>query len=267
MNCECGCNEWVGPSKRFKQGHNSRKRSAEANASIGSKNSVHQKRILKQNPMLSVERGERLQAGRTSETEIRRISATKQAYDAMTTDDKRKFSEHASKLWSEQPEKMRAGAQKAAKTRSARMEQYRADGGLGSERWRQQISETITRLYVDGGFQWSRGEFTSNKSGETYYYRSSWELQRMMELDTDPEVLEWDYEPFSIPYTLGDLRHRYVPDFIVRTADGTWLEEVGPKAVKDSTEMNVAKRAAADKYCIARGFYFRLWEPTAAPVP
>lgn len=158
---------------------------------------------------------------------------------------------------------MMAGAVRGGQTFKERKEAYKAAGGHGSERWRRQISETIARMYVEGGFQWSRGEYTSTRSGETYYYRSAWELQRMMELDADPNVLEWDYEPFSIPYRLGDLRHRYVPDFIVRERDTglTWLEEVGPKAVKESVAINVAKRAAADGYCAARGYSFRLWEP------
>lgn len=159
---------------------------------------------------------------------------------------------------------MTVGTRKGVETRRQRREQYIAAGGYGSPEWKRKISDTVTRLYLEGGFQWSRGEFISSRTGKRFYYRSAWELQRMMELDDDPDVESWEYEPFVIHYTLDDVRHSYLPDFLVRNRDGsTFLEEVGPKAVKESAEINVRKRAAAEGYCDARGFIYRTWEPVA----
>lgn len=111
-------------------------------------------------------------------------------------------------------------------------------------------------------------------------YRSSWELKLMMWLDAHPDVLKYSSEEISIRYIspIDGRYHRYFPDFLVkmRAADGktqTLLIEVKPfkqtqepKKKKTITKaylnevatwgVNSAKWAAAEEYCLDRGWTF-----------
>lgn len=86
----------------------------------------------------------------------------------------------------------------------------------------------------------------------------------MQELDSDESVESWDYEPLSIPYAFEERRRRYIPDFLIRMrSGGVFLEEVGPKPLKGSSERNLCKEEAARAYCAVRGFTYRIWQPTS----
>lgn len=114
-------------------------------------------------------------------------------------------------------------------------------------------------------------------------YRSSWELKYMMELDRDPNVIEWGSEEQAIGYKSpidnGLRMHRYFPDFVVkmRTKDGsikTFMVEVKPDyqtrppAIKTGKPtksyinevmtwgVNDAKWTAARAYCARKGYEF-----------
>lgn len=225
------------------------------------------KEFFMKNPEKMTAHMEMLRSKITPEVAAARINATRKTYTEMTIHEKSEFSERASKQWVFQREVMDAGIIKAVATKKLRQEQYRNSGGHGSPEWRDHVSAAITEKYLQGGFKWSRGSYTSVKNQSAiFYYRSSWELQRMQELDADPGVISWEYEPFSIVYELNGKTHRYIPDFLIRTESMTYLEEVGPKALKESTEINVRKRAAAEGYCEARGFQYRTWEPLQMPV-
>lgn len=259
--CECGCGEAT-RGGRFLRGHQNR--SPEARANIGAKNSIRMKEFFAKNPEKMASHMEMLRSKITPEIAAARIEATRKTYTEMTTHDKSEFSELSKRRWIDHREIMDVGIVKAVATKKLRQEQYRNSGGHGSTEWRDRVSAGITEKYLQGGFKWSRGSYTSVKNqGAIFYYRSSWELQRMQELDADPEVLSWKYEPFSITYELNERIHRYIPDFLIRTQSMTYLEEVGPKAVKESTEINIRKRAAAEGYCEARGFQYRTWEPSS----
>ncbi len=170
----------------------------------------------------------------------------------MTADDKIKFSDHTKRLWSEQREKMMEASKRAGRTFSARV----ASGQIVVNR--DKISESVTRRYLEGGFQWARGRYEESPSKSTKpssYYRSSWELDFMRRLDADPTVLEWTHEPLWIRYE-WEGRRRYIPDFRVRYSDGrTELVELGVKAVKDLPR-NAAKHAAARDLCEKNGWLF-----------
>lgn len=76
------------------------------------------------------------------------------------------------------------------------------------------------------------GTYTSTKTGKTCKYRSGWELKYFEHLDTDPDVLDWESEPFTIPYVsnkkTGRIRN-YIPDVLVRRkSSGVTLEEIKP---------------------------------------
>lgn len=114
------------------------------------------------------------------------------------------------------------------------------------------------------------------------YYRSSWEKKIMMKLDISDYIHKWGSEVVIIPYVSpkdGKV-HRYFVDFIIITKTNNQqnvvLIEVKPKSQKykprntaskkDSTylneivtyEVNQAKWAAAEKYCDARGWTFKV---------
>lgn len=117
--------------------------------------------------------------------------------------------------------------------------------------------------------------------GKTYRipYRSSYELQLHQFFDNNPNVIQWGYESFVIPYikpTDGRV-HRYYPDYYVkfRNKHGEIIEEIieckpasqtrAPRAnskyrlVEQVTAaINMAKWRAAEDYCRKRNMKFRI---------
>lgn len=80
---------------------------------------------------------------------------------------------------------------------------------------------------------YKQGDYTSTKTGKSCKYRSGWELKYFEHLDGDPDVLDWESEPFTIPYISnkksGRVR-RYIPDILVRRkSTGVTLEEIKPR--------------------------------------
>lgn len=117
------------------------------------------------------------------------------------------------------------------------------------------------------------------------FYRSSWEFTVMSKLDENPLVLWWASEELSIPYYCPvEKRQRlYYPDFIVSRKSATtgqintFMIEVKPLAqtrepvkpdTKDRRKLrrfiretfvyknNIAKWAAAEEFCSAKGWTF-----------
>lgn len=108
----------------------------------------------------------------------------------------------------------------------------------------------------------------------------------MMYLDTQPNVIQWASEEIIIPYRspIDNRIHRYFPDFYVKkkNPDGTISEvliEVKPEAQMKEPKprhtkggkptkqfikevytwgINSSKWRAAEKYCAARGWEWRL---------
>lgn len=109
-------------------------------------------------------------------------------------------------------------------------------------------------------------------------YRSSWELRCMIYLDKHPKIKWWSSEEIVITYRspIDSKKHRYFPDFLIRTADDkTFLWEVKPadqtvppKPRKRTTKkyltevaawgVNTAKWEAARKYCLRKGWKFSI---------
>lgn len=119
--------------------------------------------------------------------------------------------------------------------------------------------------------------------------RSSWETIFCQWADLNPAVVEWASEPLAVPYvdrTEKDYRgmpkkRRYYPDFIVKVLNkqgtiDTWMVEVKPhketippRAGKNKSQKtkvyeaktwgtNQAKWQAAEKFCRARGWHFKI---------
>ena len=131
-------------------------------------------------------------------------------------------------------------------------EKYKESHG---ENWRDKISESISQKYIDGGFAWSKGRYFSTKMKKEFYYRSSWELRYMKELDQDVLVVGWNYEPFWIKYIKEESQHRYVPDFLIEYADRSEIHEVGVRALKDT---QVDKIQAIKEFCDKKQWIFKI---------
>jgi hypothetical protein len=108
------------------------------------------------------------------------------------------------------------------------------------------------------------------------FARSSWEIHVMKFLDSNPAVLKWASEEFSIPYikpTDGRV-HKYYPDFVVVYRDkngGVRKEILEVKPLKESLAekaksihdkvalaINVAKWNAAEEFAKRNGMSFRV---------
>ena len=64
-------------------------------------------------------------------------------------------------------------------------------------------------------------------------YRSLWERTFMKYCDDTPDIIEWGSEEIIIPYVspIDGRRHRYFPDFFVKTSKGDkFLIVVKPKS-------------------------------------
>ena len=64
-------------------------------------------------------------------------------------------------------------------------------------------------------------------------YRSLWERSFMKYCDDNPDVVEWGSEEIVVPYIspIDGKRHRYFPDFYVKTSKGDkFLVEIKPKS-------------------------------------
>jgi hypothetical protein len=109
-------------------------------------------------------------------------------------------------------------------------------------------------------------------------YRSSWELQCMSYFDKNPDILWWGSEEFAIPYRspIDGKRHRYFPDFIVKTTNGDIVvfevkpaSQSKPPAKKSRITkkylnevktwgINQAKWEAAIEFCADRNWKFQV---------
>jgi len=262
--CQCGCgNEtsWNVALKdytKFVHGHHAygRIKSDDEKRRIGEKNSINMKNYYDEHPELRALKNQQLRSGITSESEVRRINSTKTTYSEMSSEDKQKFSEHSKSLW-KTGDIMKLASIKGGKTYHQRF----LNGEYNNVERNIKISNTISQKYVDGSWKFSKGSYTSTKTGKACYYRSSWELQMMKELDVDSDVIDWESEFTSIPYIYNNAQHRYIPDFHVTRLSEHELIEVKPLTLR-STERNIAKRNAAISFCKQNGWSYSEWEPS-----
>jgi hypothetical protein len=260
--CKCGCGQqtsWNVALKAYAehvQGHHAwgRQKSDDEKRRIGEKNSIHMKRYMQENPDVASLRGTQLRSTWTPEKEANRVERTKQAYAAMSPEDKQGFSDRTARRWADG--EMTEAREKAAQTFRERS----AAGEYDFTERNDKLSAVISQKYVDGTWRFTKGRYVSTKTNRECYYRSSWELQLMQELDADPDVLDWESEFTSIPYQLDGATHRYVPDFHVVRVMGHQLVEVKPQELR-LVEKNVAKRLAAQAYCEDRGWQYGEWSP------
>lgn len=100
------------------------------------------------------------------------------------------------------------------------------------------------------------GIHTSPKLKNVMTYRSGWELTFALELDFDPNVVAYLYEPLAIGYVTnvnsGRVR-KYFPDFIVFFADGSKKMIEVKRDDKVQTPLIQRKAKAALDWCKKNG--------------
>ena len=262
--CECGCGKEAPFSKsqgmrylRYLHGHSARvpgRLTEESKAKISEKNRENMKRFFSENPDIAETRAKQMREGATAESEERRKRTLKVTNS--TTERRSKMSLHTKSLW-QRGDIMKRAREKAAETFKSRA----AAGQYDFDSRNSKISETVTRLYVEGKTSFSKGSYTSHKTCRTHEYRSSWERDLMTLLDSDYRVVMWDYEFDVIKYEHEGKTHRYVPDFLVVSTTGKKaLVEVKPMSLRGISR-NVAKRLAALEYCSSKSLSYVEWEP------
>lgn len=264
--CLCGCGiitGWNVAAKdyaRYAVDHGGkstigRARTNEEKRSIGAKNAINTKNYFDKNPEAMMRQVRSMHNAVTADVITRRINSTREAYQNLSDEHRQWFRDHAAALWRKRRPMMEAARTKALSTFRERL----ANGQYDFTTRNENLSKAITNLYLDGGFCWSVGEYTSAKTGETIFYRSSWELEYAKILDADTTVATWQYEPLAIEYIYKSKVKRYLPDFLVCYTDGTKeLVEVKPKELV-TNDVNQAKRNAAIKVCNDNGWQYVFW--------
>lgn len=92
-----------------------------------------------------------------------------------------------------------------------------------------------------------KGLYTSEKTGQQFYYDSGWELDRMKWYDSNGKIRSWSRCKDLIPYVdeNGQLRH-YNPDFLVSYDTKTAVEEI--KGGRFGANLSAKIQAAAKFY-------------------
>lgn len=106
-----------------------------------------------------------------------------------------------------------------------------------------------------------QGYFYSEKSQINLRYRSNYELEAYKILEKDSSVISFKSEPFSIEYEWKGSIHRYLPDILVKSTDGSEkLIEVKAKFyMKYMIDRNKCKFDATKKLCEEKGYSFEIW--------
>lgn len=272
--CACGCGEdspftrSQGMSfKKYIHGHHAagRKLSKTAKQKIGRKNRKAMKQYwAEQTEETKQKKHQQLMTGRTPEVEARRVQATRDTYAAMTYEDKQKFRDHTSKLWEEQRPMMMEARLKGAKVYNKRY----ANGEFDFTERNRKVSETITRMYEEGGFAWAQGLYHSKKGmtrggtmgmPEPVPYRSSYELLWMQRFDADSSVKWWAYEPITLRYDFEGKNKPYLPDFFVIYPNGRCILVEVKNEGTCNLPRNEAKYEAAAVWAKENGIEFEVW--------
>lgn len=115
--------------------------------------------------------------------------------------------------------------------------------------FRAACAERSAQLIQDSVLKTNRGHgsWVESVKGGRFYVKSTYEARYVEELEADPEVVSFRYEPFKIPYEFEGTPRSYVPDFEVTAVYGTYLVEVKPQKLwtlpKNVAKINAARAA------------------------
>jgi len=136
-------------------------------------------------------------------------------------------------------------------------------GKLVTKETRKKRSESVLKAhadptkYKDVAFGYTRGTFFSVKNGKAIPYKSSSELQYLKWLESNPDVVNYEYEPVRIPYLFEGRQHTTRPDFLVHYTDGhTELVEVKMEwrlsDLQEQVKIQIMKKYAEETNCLFR---------------
>jgi hypothetical protein len=132
-----------------------------------------------------------------------------------------------------------------------------------------------------GSNKFSQGVYTPRNPSKyigtgSIIFRSSWENQFCIFLDTNDHIIEWSSEPLRIPYRhpITGKQTTYVPDFLIRYRtktnqivtelieikphDQSILKEGMNQNQRATVAVNMAKWAMARIWCKKQGIVFRI---------
>ena len=132
---------------------------------------------------------------------------------------------------------------------------------------RKRISEAQSKLMCDlvrsgklnrRNKAFKTGYYFNSTTGEMEFYRSSYERNRMKNLNDDSSVKKWTTKHnIRIPYDIDGITHHYLPDFLIIFKDGTRvIEEV--KGYIENEDLLHRKIKAARNYCKQRNIRYRI---------
>lgn len=102
------------------------------------------------------------------------------------------------------------------------------------------------------------GKYFSTKLKEYITYRSLWEKKYFIYLDSNPDILSYDVEPFKIPYVYKGIEKNYIPDLLIRYKCGKkYILEIKPTRWLN-TDITQAKATAGRKYAEERGMVYKI---------
>lgn len=108
---------------------------------------------------------------------------------------------------------------------------------------------TSTNVTVrHGKAKYVQGDFYSKKNDEQFPYKSSYELAFLHQIETNPEVLSYIYEPFELYYNdYTGKRRIYIPDFMVLYKDGSiQISEIKPKIMLQDFDVQSKARSCRE---------------------
>lgn len=259
--CQCGCEKQApfhGPDgyASYRHGHNPVTLSEAGRRSISEKNSVNTARYFAAYPHEGHARTAHMRSFVTPEVTARRIAASRAT--TQSTEFRQLVSENSKRYWSTHPEKRKQRAETCKRTYHERA----AQGAY--EETNRLLSEMMVDKLTHGEIIWQRGEYTSTMTGQTWHYKSSYELEAMRQLDVSTHATTWGYECFKVRYTVDGRQRYHVPDFKIELKTGRVVViEVKPAKLRDSC---TGRNAAAHRHCRQNGWSYRMWEPDDGPI-
>lgn len=95
-------------------------------------------------------------------------------------------------------------------------------------------------------------------NGDIEYYRSSYELKRMVELEADKNVVRWTTKHgICISYMFDGIKKKYIPDFKIEYTDGSVIIEEVKGYINDVRQFN-EKTKAAEEWVKDKGYKYTL---------
>ena len=105
------------------------------------------------------------------------------------------------------------------------------------------------------------GYFDNHKksSQPNLYYRSLFELNAILHLESSEDVISYTFEPYNIEYFFDGKTRHYIVDCLIEYEDGTKSIVEFKPSCHVVHEKNIAKFRAAEKFANENGFRVEVW--------